>query len=637
MSFKDLNLIEPLERAIAEQGYTEPTPIQSRSIPDLLKGRDIIGIAQTGTGKTAAFVLPILQRMTERYPRTIRTLVLAPTRELAAQIGASFSAYGKFLRFKHTVIFGGVGQASQVHAISKGVDIVIATPGRLLDLMNQGRISLKGIEFFVLDEADRMLDMGFIRDIKKIIPSLPSHRQSFFFSATMSPQISDLARTLLRDPIRVEVTAQGTPVERIDQCVFFVDQTTKQELLLELMKQEHLTRVLVFTRTKHRANRVAAYLDKNGIAVDAIHGNKSQNARTQALDGFKSGKIRVLVATDIAARGIDIDCISHIVNYELPNEPETYVHRIGRTARAGTEGTAYSFCAADERDFLHAIEKLIKQKIKVMEHQYHSEEARNAKGAAARPPPRQQRPSNGGHRSKPISKSRYDSIPDFKPDRLQQPKADFAATSRDDSRPHPRYQSKSDTRQKTGAGFKSGYRHDSRRSFGFQPSQGHNDGSGTRERHDQRRTPDPSRQGYRPIHPTGSQPRFGQDPRGESTFRNRQRHTDQPESREREGHYHQRRQGEPSRPADMPKHRTGSASGFGHGPMHEYGHQRTSAPTSGTSTRHTHGPMQRPRDNTRTRNSTGFGDSQRSGLSHDSKGEQRSHSQSKARSKPRHT
>ncbi len=390
MSFKNLNLIEPLERAVAKQGYVEPTPIQSKAIPDLLKGRDLIGIAQTGTGKTAAFVLPILQRMTEKHPRIVRTLILAPTRELAAQIGESFSAYGKFLNFKHAVIFGGVGQGPQVNALSKGVDIIVATPGRLLDLMNQGIISLKDIEFFVLDEADKMLDMGFIQDIRKIISKLPQRRQSLFFSATMSNQISDLAGKLLKNPVHVEAAAQATPVESVKQCVFFVDSGAKEKLLLDLLRQKNLTRVLVFTRTKHRANKVAVYLSHNGVSVDAIHGNKSQNARTQALRDFKSGRIKVLVATDIAARGIDIDCISHVINFELPNEPESYIHRIGRTARAGAEGTAYSFCAADERNFLHAIEKLIRQKIEVMPHAYHSEYAKNAVGEAAKPAQKQQ-------------------------------------------------------------------------------------------------------------------------------------------------------------------------------------------------------------------------------------------------------
>src|SRR3989338_1481600 len=391
MSFQQLNLIEPLQKALAQQGYTTPTPIQLKSIPDLLAGRDLIGIAQTGTGKTDAFVLPILQRMTEKYPRVLRTLVLAPTRELAAQIGESFSAYGAFLKFRHTVIFGGVGQGAQVHAMKRGVDIVVATPGRLLDLMNQGKVSLNNVEFFVLDEADRMLDMGFIHDIRKIIAKLPHKRQSFFFSATMSPQVSQLAHQLLRNPVRVEVTPQATTVERVKQCVFFVDSDAKEKLLLDLLLQKHLTRVLIFTRTKHRANKVAAYLNNHNVKADAIHGNKSQGARTQALHNFKSGRTKVLVATDIAARGIDIDDISHVINFELPNEPESYVHRVGRTARAGADGTAYSFCAADERDFLRDIEKLIRLKIEVMPHAYHSHHAQNAAGVAAWPPPKNQR------------------------------------------------------------------------------------------------------------------------------------------------------------------------------------------------------------------------------------------------------
>jgi ATP-dependent RNA helicase RhlE len=395
-TFKQLDLIEPLQRALTKQGYIEPTPIQLKSIPDLLAGKDLIGIAQTGTGKTAAFVLPILQRMPEKYPRVLRTLVLAPTRELAAQIGASFTAYGQFLKFKHTVIFGGVGQGSQVNALSKGVDIVVATPGRLLDLMNQGKLSLKDIEFFVLDEADRMLDMGFIHDIKKIISRLPNKRQSLYFSATMSPQVSQLAHQLLRDPVRVEVTPQATTVEKIKQCVFFVDQQSKEKLLLELLLQENLTRVLIFTRTKHKANKVSEYLSSHQVNSMAIHGNKSQGARTQALQSFKSGRTKVLVATDIAARGIDIDDISHVINYELPNEPESYVHRIGRTARAGAEGTAYSFCAADERNFLRDIERLIRMELEVVEHKYHSENAKNATGSAARPIGKGNRGGNRG-------------------------------------------------------------------------------------------------------------------------------------------------------------------------------------------------------------------------------------------------
>jgi ATP-dependent RNA helicase RhlE len=386
--FKDLKLIPELEKALTKKGYTTPTPIQLKSIPGLLEGKDLIGIAQTGTGKTAAFTLPILQLMEEKYPRKLRALILTPTRELAAQIGESFITYGQFLRFKHTVIFGGVSQGKQVQALQKGVDILVATPGRLLDLMNQKKLSLRDIEFFVLDEADRMLDMGFLPDIKKVIAKLPHKRQSLFFSATMSIKINALARSLLKDPIHVEVTPQATTVEKIKQHVFFVDQKSKEKLLFELMQHEHLTSVLIFTRTKHKANKVAQFLDKNGITADAIHGNKSQNARTKAIRDFKTGKIKVLVATDIAARGIDIPAISHVINFELPNEPESYVHRIGRTARAGSEGTAFSFCAADERNFLNDIERLIKQHIDVMDHKFHSETAKNATGDAAKPPPR---------------------------------------------------------------------------------------------------------------------------------------------------------------------------------------------------------------------------------------------------------
>ncbi|MFH0876533.1 MAG: DEAD/DEAH box helicase [archaeon] len=412
MTFKNLNLIEPLQKALIKQGYSTPTPIQLKAIPSLLEGKDLIGIAQTGTGKTAAFVLPILQRMAEKESRKLRTLVLAPTRELAAQIGESFAAYGQYLKFKQVVIFGGVGQGPQVQALSHGVDIAVATPGRLLDLMNQGKVNLRDIEFFVLDEADRMLDMGFIHDIKKIIVKLPQKRQSLFFSATMPPLVSQLANQMLKSPLRVEVAPQATTVELVKQCVFFVDSQIKEKLLLELLLQKHLTRVLVFTKTKHRANKVAYYLNEHRIHSEAIHGNKSQGARTQALASFKAGKTKVLVATDIAARGIDIDDISHVINFELPNEPESYVHRIGRTARAGAQGTAYSFCAADERDFLRDIEKLIRLKLEVIEHQYHSVRAENATGAAARPPPKAQRGRQGsfkGHqrRSEPRRSSGF--------------------------------------------------------------------------------------------------------------------------------------------------------------------------------------------------------------------------------------
>jgi ATP-dependent RNA helicase RhlE len=407
--FGKLKLLPQLEKALAKAGYTIPTPIQQKSIPGLLLGKDLIGIAQTGTGKTAAFTLPILQRMKEKYPRQIKTLVLAPTRELAAQIGESFIKYGEFLKFKSTVIFGGVKQGRQVEALQKGVDIVVATPGRLLDLLNQGKLTLRNIEFFVLDEADRMLDMGFIHDIKKIIAKLPEKRQSLFFSATMSPNVNKLARSLLKGAvIHVEVTPQATTVERIKQYIFFVDANAKENLLLELLKQKHLTSILIFTQTKHKANKVAQFLNRNKVSANAIHGNKSQNQRTKAISDFKSGQCKVLVATDIAARGIDIDNISHVINYELPNQSESYVHRIGRTARAGTDGTAYSFCAAEERDYLRDIEKLIRQKIEVMDHQFHSETAKNATGSAARPKSKQRysRRRSGGSRKPRSNDSR---------------------------------------------------------------------------------------------------------------------------------------------------------------------------------------------------------------------------------------
>jgi ATP-dependent RNA helicase RhlE len=391
MSFGNLNIIDPLQRALAKEGYITPTPIQMQAIPHLLKGKDLMGIAQTGTGKTAAFVLPILQRMSEQLkapiPGTPRVLVLAPTRELAAQIGQSFATYGQFLRFKHTVVFGGVSQGPQVRVLSRGIDILVATPGRLLDLMNQGYIKLQGVEFFVLDEIDRMLDMGFIRDVRKIVSMLPLKRQSLFFSATISPQTGEFAGKLLTDPICVEASPEAITLECIEQRVFFVDQNNKYPLLQGLLKQQDLKRVLVFARTKHRADKITLMLNKNKFNADAIHGNKSQNQRTKAMHDFKSGHLRVLVATDIAARGIDVDDISHVINYDLPNEPESYVHRIGRTGRAGAEGKAYSFCAADERSFLRDIERLTRVKIEVMEHQYHSEQAKNAVGAAAKPTP----------------------------------------------------------------------------------------------------------------------------------------------------------------------------------------------------------------------------------------------------------
>ncbi|NWG15259.1 MAG: DEAD/DEAH box helicase [Chloroflexi bacterium] len=377
MQFHDLKLIDPLLRAVSAEGYNEPTPIQARAIPHILDGKDLIGCAQTGTGKTAAFALPILQRLLTETPGrargATRVLVLSPTRELATQIGDSFAAYGRQTRLKHIVIFGGVGQQPQVEALRRGADILVATPGRLLDLMNQGIIRLNSIEIFVLDEADRMLDMGFIHDVRRIIKALPSQRQTLMFSATMPQDIQDLAAHILVNPVHVAVTPQATTVEKIEQSVFFVEKKDKRALLEHLLDDQAFRRVLVFTRTKHGANKLAQQLDRGNIRADAIHGNKSQSARERALANFKSGKIRVLVATDIAARGIDVEDVTHVINFDLPNEPESYVHRIGRTARAGAGGIAYSFCDIEERAYLRDIEKLIRLRVPVIsEHPYAS-------------------------------------------------------------------------------------------------------------------------------------------------------------------------------------------------------------------------------------------------------------------------
>jgi ATP-dependent RNA helicase RhlE len=397
MKFSDLSLIEPIQKAVAEEGYENPSPIQEQSIPHLIEGRDLLGCAQTGTGKTAAFALPILQRLDggDVRNRKIRALVMTPTRELAAQIDESFKTYGKNLSLRTTVVFGGVGQAPQEKSIRRGTDILVATPGRLLDLMNQGIISLRQLEVFVLDEADRMLDMGFIHDVRKVIKELPPKRQSLFFSATMPPEVSKLARTLLTDPVKVEITPQSTPVERIEQSVRFVDRGNKRKLLEDLLRDKSIFKTLVFTRTKHRASRIARQLAQRKIPADSIHGDKSQSARIRALEGFRSGRLRVLVATDIAARGIDVDGITHVINYELPNEPESYVHRIGRTARAGADGVAISLCSGDELEYLKDIEYTIGRKVEVVtDHPHHSDEAANGfvDGAPAEKPKKRRRP-----------------------------------------------------------------------------------------------------------------------------------------------------------------------------------------------------------------------------------------------------
>ena len=392
-------LIPEIQRAVAEQGYVTPTPIQEQCILHLLEGQDLLGSAQTGTGKTAAFALPLLQRLSGSYCRrkkgTPRALILAPTRELAAQIGESIKTYGNFLRLRHTVIFGGVNQTHQVQALNRGVDILVATPGRLLDLMQQGFIHLNEVEVFILDEGDRMLDMGFIPDIKRVLTHIPAERQTLFFSATMAPKMVQLAHTMVRNPVRVTIAPDQPTVESIAQKVLFVGKKDKDDLLVSLLKDPQVSKAIIFTQMKHVANRVVAKLDAAGIRGAAIHGNKSQAARTNALDGFKKGRFQVLVATDVAARGLDVDDITHVINYDLPVEAETYVHRIGRTARAGANGDAISFCCAEDRAYLREIEHLLGKPVPVdLLHAYHSDEAFQSSQLA----PKNFGRSNGGGR-----------------------------------------------------------------------------------------------------------------------------------------------------------------------------------------------------------------------------------------------
>lgn len=398
-SFESLRLLDPILRAIRELGYETPTPIQSQSIPHLLEGRDVLGIAQTGTGKTAAFALPILHLLAgdprPRRPRRPRALVLTPTRELAAQIGQSFRDYSRHLDVRHAVIFGGVGQAPQTRALHRGVDVLVATPGRLIDLIDQGHADLRAVEAFVLDEADRMLDMGFIHAVRRIIGELPRERQSTLFSATMPADIVRLAGSLLRSPLRVELTPSATTVDKIEQTVLYVEKKDKQELLARVLADPELERVLVFTRTKHGADRVVKHLLRSEKSAAAIHGDKSQAARERALRGFRDGHVRILVATDIAARGIDVRDITHVINFDLPNVPETYVHRIGRTARAGRGGAAISFCAADEREYLLAIERKIRREVPVAG----GRRSPSAPKAGPRTPARKGRKGPNGRRS----------------------------------------------------------------------------------------------------------------------------------------------------------------------------------------------------------------------------------------------
>jgi ATP-dependent RNA helicase RhlE len=374
------DLIPELQKAVRAEGYVTPTPIQEQCIPQLLEGHDLLGCAQTGTGKTAAFALPLLNRLSGEYPRprkgTPRALILAPTRELAAQIGDSIKTYGRFLFLKHTVIYGGVNQARQVKALNRGVDILVATPGRLLDLTEQGYIHLNEVEVFILDEGDRMLDMGFIPDIKRVLQLVPADRQTLFFSATMSQKMVRLAYTMVNNPVQVTIKPDQPTLDTIAQKVLFVGKKNKDALLVSMLADQQISKAIIFTQMKHSANRVAQKLNDAGIVGTAIHGNKSQSMRTKALDGFKKGRFRVLVATDVAARGLDVDDISHVINYDLPMEAETYVHRIGRTARAGANGDAISFCCAEDRAYLRDIERLLGEPVPAeMEHEFHSDEA----------------------------------------------------------------------------------------------------------------------------------------------------------------------------------------------------------------------------------------------------------------------
>ena len=396
IDFAGLGLADPLLRAISDEGYSTPTPIQAGSIPALLDGHDLLGVAQTGTGKTASFALPLLHHLAKENRKAVSkkplVLILAPTRELAGQIGESVRSYGRHLHLRTAVVFGGTSIRPQIQAMNRGAHILIATPGRLMDLMKQNQVQLDAVEVFVLDEADRMLDMGFIPDVRRITAALPKKRQTVLFSATMPKSIQGLADSLLRDPVHVEVTPAATTAERIDQQVLFVEKDKKRALMEEILADKSIERVLVFTRTKRSADRVAKFLGQSGIDAEAIHGNKAQNARQRALKNFRSGRIRALVATDIAARGIDVDGVTHVINFELPDDPESYVHRIGRTARAGAEGIAITLCDMEQRSILRDIEKIIRQSVPVMDdHPYHSQEIADASGKSKKKAPQRNR------------------------------------------------------------------------------------------------------------------------------------------------------------------------------------------------------------------------------------------------------
>ncbi|MCE9593980.1 MAG: DEAD/DEAH box helicase [Planctomycetes bacterium] len=463
MQFENLGLCEPIQRALRAENYTQPTPIQARSIPDLLAGRDLLGCAQTGTGKTAAFALPILERFSaskvRAKPREPRALVLTPTRELALQVKDSFVTYGKFLHLTAAVVYGGVGKAPQAAALARGVDILVATPGRLLDLMNDRAVRLGALEVFVLDEADQMLDLGFERDVERILKHLPAKRQTIFFSATMPPPIAKLANALLKDPARVVVTPVASTVDTVEQVVQYVEQPDKPERLVDVLSRPEVERALIFTRTKHGANRVVKRLLQSGLRADAIHGNKSQNQRERTLEAFRAAKTPYLVATDIAARGIDVDGITHVINFDLPNVPEVYVHRIGRTARAGASGIAISFCSRGERPWLKDIERLIRRPIHIEgAPPRHVKSATAVEGAeeqpaeaAARPERREPREHGDARHSRPMHGDRRER-PSHGPSRGPS------------SRPAPAHVHERPAARSTGEGFGLGIREDGHRS-----------------------------------------------------------------------------------------------------------------------------------------------------------------------------
>ena len=443
MSFESLKLIEPIQKALIAEGYVTPTPIQAQAIPIILAGNDLLGCAQTGTGKTAAFAIPIIQKLHQNSEfrkgrRKIKALIVTPTRELAIQIGESFEAYGKYTDLKYTVIFGGVKQGKQTDELHNGVDILVATPGRLLDLITQNFISLNAIEVFVLDEADRMLDMGFVHDVKRLIKLLPVKRQSLFFSATMPDEIVKLASTILDSPISVSVTPVSSTADTINQFLYYVDKKDKNALLLEILKEKNMETALVFTRTKHGADKVVKMLLSHHIKAEAIHGNKAQNARQRALSNFKSKETRVLVATDIAARGIDVDELAHVINFEIPNIPETYVHRIGRTGRAGANGTAYSFCEDEELGYLKDIQRLIGKKIPLVEDHPFA-----IKPDYSVPPPQVQKPQGRGGRpnntQRPSSTSRPNTGSNSNLRANNNPRPNNAAPAQDSGKPKKKW------------------------------------------------------------------------------------------------------------------------------------------------------------------------------------------------------